>query len=381
MAKKLEQLKVRLRRERDGSYPIVIGSGIFPALARELKRQPLGSGYAIISDATVARLHGPRLLSALRAHKLKARLLTFPAGEKSKNPKVWLALIGRMLEAGLGRDAAVIALGGGVTGDLAGFAAASYLRGVPFIQVPTSLLAMVDASIGGKVGLDLAQGKNLVGAFWQPKAVYVDLDCLKTLPPLHLQNGLAEVVKSAMIADAELYELLDNHTDIVEAPDPRILLQMIKRSLRVKATVVEKDELETLGLRKILNYGHTIGHALEALSNYRLLHGFAIALGMQAAARIAMDMGFLHMGDYDRQNLLLCTLGFPLQMPARLSARLKTREGKAQFFAYLFKDKKVKAGRVEMVLLRGIGRVKKFEDNWTVPVSAEMIEAGLQQIS
>jgi len=375
-----QEIKIRLRRMVDDSYPIIIGKGVLAELAIRLKRNPLADRYALISDSVVARLYGGNLKRRLQDQGLKVDLFSFRAGERNKNQKVWQGLTERMLRLGLGRDSGVIALGGGVAGDLAGFVAATYLRGIPLIQVPTSLLAMVDASIGGKVAIDLPAGKNLLGAFWQPKAVYVDLACLRTLPGKHLLNGTAEVVKSGLIADPALFRLMESRGEKLLKRDGKILLETIQRSLRVKAGIVEQDERETLGLRKILNYGHTLGHALEALSGFQLLHGFAVALGMRCAGRISVEMGFLKKSDAQRQNRLLSRLGFPAQIPDRLAKKLKTRTGRKEFFGYLSKDKKVKAGRMEMVLLEGIGKVKEQKGSWTVPVEEELIALALEEI-
>jgi len=375
-----ERIIVRLKSYQDDSYPLIIGERVFPRIAEELTRNPLGDSYAIIADSNVARLYGENFKRMMRDKNLRAFLLSFPAGEKSKTVKVWQSLIEKMLKSGLGRDSCVIALGGGVTGDLAGFVSASYLRGIPFIQVPTSLLAMLDASIGGKVGIDLPSGKNLIGAFFQPKAVYIDLTFLETLPKIHLLNGMAEAVKSGLIADRALFAMIEKKGNECLKLNLEILRKVIKRALLVKAGVVEQDEMETLGLRKILNYGHTIGHSLEALSGYQLLHGFAVSLGMRASARISVEMGFLKEIDAQRQNKVLDSLGFPGKIPGRLCKIIKTSSGKTRFFDYLTQDKKVRSGQLEMVLLSEIGRVKRFDNSWTVPVSKQMIELGLKEI-
>ncbi len=377
---KSEEIRVKLRRMVDSSYPIIIGEKIFPDLARMLQESKLADRYALITDSAVAGLYGKELSSALRSRGLRVDLLEFPAGERNKNQRVWLSLARRMLKLGLGRDCAVIALGGGVAGDLAGLVAATYLRGVPLVQVPTSLLAMVDASIGGKVAVDLPAGKNLLGAFWQPKSVYVDLNCLRTLPQKHLSNGMAEAVKSGLIADAVLFRLIELKGEECLGRDLKTLRQVIRRSLKVKAGAVELDERETSGLRKILNYGHTFGHGLEALSGYRLLHGGAIALGMRAAGKISTELGYLSEADAARQDQILARLGFPARAPGFLRKILNRKSGLEEFFGYLSRDKKVKSGRVEMVLLEGIGRVKRVNGGWTVPVTEELLAAGLREL-
>lgn len=371
---------MNLRRMVDDSYPIIAGDNLWGTIAGELAKRPLGKRYAVITDSVVMGLYGEKLLAALCDRGLDACAFYFPAGEASKNPKVWLSLANEMLRLGFVRDSLIISLGGGVVGDVAGFLASTYMRGIPWVQVPTTLLAMADASIGGKVGIDLPLGKNLLGAFCQPKAVYAGLDCLKTLPKTHLLNGMAEVVKAGLIRDPKLFALLEKKGKAILKLDGDALATAITRSLKVKAGVVEKDELETLGLRKILNYGHTIGHGLESLSGYQLLHGFAVAFGMRAAGRIAVESGFLKKADADRQDSLLSGLGFPSRLPAYLLKKIKSKPGRARFFNYLYKDKKSNSGQVEMVLLSGIGRVKSAGDKWTFPVGEDLISLGLEAI-
>jgi len=373
-------IQIKLKRVVDNSYPILIGRDLFRSIAADLAKKPLGRNYAVITDSNVISLHGEKLLSELCLQGIDACALYFTAGESSKTPGVWLSLTAEMLRLGYARDSAIIALGGGVAGDLAGFVASSYMRGIPWIQIPTTLLAMADASIGGKVGIDLPAGKNLLGAFWQPKAVYADLACLKTLPHAHMLNGLAEVAKSALIKDTRLFSLLEKNGKSILKADNRVLVEAMKASLRVKGAVVEKDEFETLGLRKILNYGHTIGHALEALSGFQLLHGIAVALGMKAAARIAVEMNIMKYSEEVRQANLLSRLGFPGRVQAYLAKKINTPAGREKLFNYIFKDKKAQAGIVEMVLLSGIGRTESNGGRWTVPVDRLMIGQGLGAI-
>jgi len=374
----MRQGKIKLGEGR--SYPLILGAGIFPLLAEELKKNFPAHNYVIISDCPVMKLYGGELFSLLRKNRLGAHLFDFPAGEENKNRKIWEQLITRMLRAGIGRDSLVIALGGGVVSDLAGFVSAVYMRGIPWVAVPTTLLGMVDASIGGKVGIDLAYGKNLVGAFWQASAVYMDLEVLRTLPRLQFKNGLAEVVKAGLIKDKELFALLERNWKRVLRLSLSELEEIIWRAVRVKVRVVEKDEREESGERKILNYGHTIGHGLEALSGYKLLHGIAVSLGMRVEARISNLLGYFPEAELKRQNQLLFQLGFPSRVSGLLAKKLKTRSGKEQFMNYLYKDKKVRAGKIEMVLLREIGRVKRSQGSWTVPVEEGLIERALEEI-
>jgi len=376
----MEKLEIRLKKERDDSYPVLIGQGLFSELGQWLKKNSLAKKYVIISDSRVSALFGEELLSELNESGIDADMLIFPEGEKSKNPKVWQSLIENMLKLNIGRDGGVIALGGGVVGDLAGFVSASYLRGIPWIQVPTTLLAMVDASIGGKVGIDLKAGKNLVGAFWQPKAVFIDLGTLRTLSKKQLLNGMAEVVKAGLIRDKALFLLLEREGEKIFAQGNKALKEAIIRSIRVKAEVVERDEREVLGERKILNYGHTIGHSLEALTGYELLHGIAVSLGMRVAGRVALELGILAKEDYIRQNKLLDDFGFPPIISAELGKKLKTKIGREKFFEFLYKDKKIRGGKLEMVLLSEIGKVASSAEDWTISVSRQVIEEGLREI-
>jgi 3-dehydroquinate synthase len=377
----MKTLTIKLRQSVDRSYPIFLGQGIFGRLVRDLKEKPLGRKYAVISDRRVMGLYGEKLLAELCMKGIDACAFYFAEGEASKRAAVWLGVSQEMVEQGFERGDCVIALGGGVVGDLAGFVAATFMRGIPWLQVPTSLLAMADASIGGKVAIDLASGKNLLGAFWQPGAVYIDLDLLKTLPSAHRLNGMAEMVKSGLVRDPELFALLERNGREMLAGNTSRLQQAMMRSLWVKARVVEKDEREISGERKILNYGHTIGHGLEAVSGYRLLHGFAVALGMRAAARIAREMGILSERDRSRQNKLLDRLGFPQTLPRKMSRKILSGSGQTRLLKLILKDKKARAGSVEMVLLCGIGRVQKHRGQWTVPVDEQMLRLGLEEIS
>jgi len=376
----MDSQRIKLRRQIDDSYPVIIDQTVFQRIAQDLKTSPLGRKYAVITDSRVVDLYGSKLSAALCERGIDACSLYFKEGERSKNPEVWLKLTQGLLDMGFNRNDCIIALGGGVAGDLAGFVAATYMRGIPWVQVPTSLLAMADASIGGKVGIDLHSGKNLAGAFWQPKAVYIGLECLKTLPKPHRLNGMAEIVKSGLVRDPELFHLLERSGRDMLMGKTDALLRAMTRALKVKAAVVERDEREISGERKILNYGHTIGHGLEAVSGYRLLHGFAVALGMRAAARIAQEMGFLSEHDRLRQNELLDALGFPAVLPRTMSPKIPTGSGWDKFFSLVLKDKKARAGMVEMVLLSGIGKVKKSCGQWTVPVGEHMLRLGIEEI-
>lgn len=342
----MEICRVDLKGETDNSYDIIIGAGLFNKLAADLKGRPLGNAYAIVTDSNLGN-YGKRLLKDLQSNNIHSHLIAFPAGEKSKSRKIKENIEDKMLELGLSRDTCIIALGGGVVGDLAGFVAATYMRGIPYIQIPTTLLAMVDSSIGGKVAVDVKNAKNAIGAFYQPKKVTIDLNFLKTLPKKELVNGLAEVIKHALIKDKTFFHFLEKNIDKVLELDLDILNQVVKRSCEIKAGIVAEDEKEK-GMRVILNYGHTIGHAVESALNYKISHGHAISIGMNYAAKLSAKKGFLHEGSVIRQNNLLEYVG--------LSHRLSHHQIKPKKILDCIKfDKKTMNNKLNFVLLNSIG--------------------------
>jgi 3-dehydroquinate synthase len=303
----------------------------------------------------------------------RCHLYEFPAGEGSKTRETWRAISDQMLDAGLGRDAAVVALGGGVAGDLAGFVAATYLRGVPCVQVPTSLLAMIDSSVGGKTGVDTDYGKNLVGAFHQPAVVVADMATLTTLPPAHISAGMAEAVKHGVIADAEYFAHMVAETERILERDTGVLFQVVKRSVEIKAEVVSEDESER-GRRAILNFGHTVAHALEAASKFRLLHGEAVALGMIAEA----DLGV---------TLKITSDGVPAALINALSGlRLATGTRTAEHGDVLLDamklDKKGRQGAVRFALPSALGEMARTSDGkWTHTAPEAEIRKILERFS
>jgi 3-dehydroquinate synthase len=356
-------------RTRDGGYPVLVGVGLLEQLARLLEEHAPARRYAVISDDNVAALHGHPVMEQLRDAGLDASLFTFPAGEASKTRESWSILTDEMLEAGYGRDACVVAVGGGVTTDLAGFVAATYLRGVPVVQVPTSYLAMIDASVGGKTGVDVTAGKNLVGAFHPPKAVIADTEVLRTLPRGERAQGLVEAFKHGAILDAEYFGQLESFVgDLMEA-DAEAAADAVLRSVEIKASVVSEDEYEG-GYRQVLNYGHTLGHALEAASQYALGHGSAVALGMVLEADVGERLGITEPGTRER-------------LTGVLNALVDTAAGvnRAAAAPFLRADKKVRGGRSRVVLLRRIGEVDPG-DGWSheVPESVltEVLTRGME---
>lgn len=347
------------------SYPIFVERGGLERIGSDLARRNIGNRYAIITDMNVNRLYGDRLLEIMTSAGLKAQLFPFPAGEKSKTLFTVEALASRLALAGYDRQDAIVALGGGVTGDLAGFLASAYMRGIPFVQVPTTLLAQVDSSVGGKTGVDLPEGKNLFGAFYQPRAVYVDLDVLQTLPREELLGGLAEVIKYGIIRDGEFFTFLEEYRRKILQLETETIEKMISRCCEIKAEVVEADEREG-GLRKILNYGHTIGHAIEGASNYQLIHGLAIAIGMVAAARLSVLRETLSSKDCERIYSVISAYGMPVFVPEHLDRIVIKR--------YLKTDKKAVSGKIFYVLPDAIGSTYLTDQ-----VTAEMVDAVLLQ--
>jgi 3-dehydroquinate synthase len=333
----------------DRSYEILIGAGELSSLGDKAKAVVKGRNCLLATDATVASLFGNAAADALTRAGIQVGRGIVPAGEASKDGRWLFHLYDNAIEQGLDRKSFVVALGGGVVGDLAGYMAASYLRGIPYIQVPTTLLAMVDSSIGGKTGINLPQGKNLVGAFHQPALVIADTDTLKSLPRREFVSGLAEVVKYGVIRDAELFELLEKNVDRILELDQRLLEEIIARSCAIKADVVRLDEREG-GLRAILNFGHTFGHAVETVTGYgQLLHGEAISIGMVYAARLSeAEKGFPRRST-ERLARLLAAFGLPVTSPAISWHALRMVIGV---------DKKTSSGKPRFVLAKDIGEVE-----------------------
>jgi len=333
------------------SYPIYVGAGLLPALGRFCAKLQLGRRCAVLSDDRVARLYAKPVLAALRSSGFEPRLICVPHGETSKSLKMIQAACDQLAAHRLERKSFIVALGGGVTGDLAGFLAAIYLRGIPFVQAPTTLLAQVDSSVGGKTGVNLKAGKNLVGAFHQPRFVLCDLRTLKSLPPREFRAGLAEVIKYGIICDAPFFARLERVLPRLLRREAGVLAEVVARCCELKAEVVRQDETDT-GLRAILNFGHTIGHAIENISGYgEYLHGEAISIGQVAAARLSAELTGLPADDTARIENLLLRAGLPVSI--RLSG-----PARARLLAAMQVDKKVSAGELKFVLARRIGQVE-----------------------
>jgi 3-dehydroquinate synthase len=333
------------------SYQIDIASGNLLNLGKQMQQLNVGSKVLLVSNREVFDCYGDTCLRSLKDAGFTTSTHLIPAGESYKNLGSIEQLYDTAYRERLERTSTLVALGGGVIGDMTGFAAATWLRGVNFVQVPTSLLAMVDASIGGKTGVNHPQGKNLIGAFYQPKLVLIDPDVLQTLPVKEFRAGMAEVIKYGVIWDEDLFTTLEQAESIESfgSIDPELLNTILIRSCQAKADVVGQDEKEA-GLRAILNYGHTIGHAVESLTDYeQVVHGEAVAIGMVAAANIAAQMDLWTQAEVDRQNALITKAGLPTQIPPELEID--------SILESLQSDKKVKAGKVRFILPTEIGKV------------------------
>jgi len=355
----MNKIRVSLK---DKSYDIQIGKGIL----RRINFRSFGAGkYAIITDSIVKNLYGRKLQRLIENQGLKAKLIDFPAGEVSKN---WVEAgnLGRKLaKLGFDRDSLIVALGGGVVGDLAGFVASFYLRGINYVQIPTTLLAQVDSSIGGKTGIDIPEGKNLFGSFYQPKAVFIDIEFLKTLPETEIKNGLAEIIKYGMTQNRELFEFLKKN---IEKRDENFYLKVIEASAQIKSRIVELDEKEN-ELRKILNYGHTIGHAIEGIKRYKgITHGEAVALGMVYEGRISSKLGFLKRNDLERQNKLIDRAGLPTRYKGNIEGLIKIMR----------RDKKSRNEKLYFVLPLKIGKIKTRKNQIAFPVEIDLIKKCLR---
>jgi 3-dehydroquinate synthase len=352
------------------SYNIFIAGGTLAKLGTECAKLPLGRRCAIISDTNVAPRYGQAAQNSLTRAGFDVTLFTVPAGETAKSMKSVSSCYDQLAAHRLERNSFIVALGGGVVGDLAGFVAATYLRGISFVQVPTTLLAQVDSSVGGKVGVNLKTGKNLVGAFHQPRVVLCDLDTLKSLPSREYRAGLAEVIKYGIIYDEQLFRQLERDLHKLLKRDTKTLAAVIARCCEIKADVVGQDETES-GLRAILNFGHTIGHALENISGYgKYLHGEAISIGQVAAAKLSHRVLGLPQSDVGRITKIFQNAGLPTHI------KLSSSQFK-RLCAAMKLDKKVSAGEVKFVLARNIGKVE-FGQNVPLPLIAEALDMKLK---
>lgn len=351
-------------------YPIAIGHGLVDSVRSHLAEIPRTFRLALITDSNVGPLYAERLMAGLGRN---VDTITIPAGEAQKSRQAWAEITDRLTGLGFGRDSALLALGGGVVGDLTGFVAGTYMRGIGYVQIPTTLLSMVDASVGGKTGVDTPGGKNLVGVFHRPSTVVIDPQVLGTLPLNHLRSGFAEVIKHGAIADRDYFAQVAESVGRLVAPEGRsseVMTSLIVRSVQIKAAIVASDERES-GRRRVLNFGHTIGHALEAASNYSLLHGEALGIGMALESRLAERAGIAEKGTYELLVDVLTKAGLPRLVPNGISAD--------ELMSFMQVDKKNRDGKIEFALPESIGRMLDADGRWSVPLDAVLIREVLNE--
>lgn len=366
--------RVELKKVVDDSYDIEVGFMLEEKLIRDIQGG-LGSNikkFAVITDSNVKELHAGRILALLHQAGFEADMFVFDAGEKSKTRKTKEEIEDAMLEKGYRRDCCILAVGGGVVTDLAGFVAGTYGRGVAFINYATTLLAAADASVGGKTAVDTPLATNLIGLFHQPKKVYIDIAAWKTLPKRQIASGMAETIKHACLASRELFDYLNEHMEEIWAFDQAACEHIAKENCRIKYAVVMKDERES-GLREILNLGHTVGRAIETVSNYKLLHGEALAIGMAAQVRLSYQMGFMTAGERDAVLALLEKAKLPVTIPAYID--------REELVKKLYTDKKVKNGKLRFVIQKGIGEIVEFEEGvFAAPIEEDTARAVIMDI-
>jgi 3-dehydroquinate synthase len=366
--KTTETVAVILGGDFDRSYKIVIKPNAFSELAETFSNGLSSAHVVIITDEIVGRLYLQRVVAALRGVVRQIDSIVLACGEETKSIDQCAKIWNQLLSLRTDRSSTIVALGGGVIGDLAGFAAATFGRGLNVVQIPTTLLAQVDSSIGGKVGINLPQAKNAVGAFWHPRQVLIDPVVLQTLDERNYRSGLAEVVKYGVIMDRSLFEMLESHVEAVTRREPQVLKEIIASCCRCKAQVVQQDERELTGTRAILNYGHTLGHAIEAVTGYgTYLHGEAVAIGMHFAGRLACEIGWWDHADWQRQASLLQAFALPIFIPAG-----KTEE----LLKAMRHDKKVVSGALHLVLPKRIGQAQLMP-----APSDELIKSIIQELA
>jgi len=335
-------------------YPVIIGTRVLGELGDLLRERQIMGKIAVVSTPRVLELYGEAVKEALRDWEPGVHILAIEEGEEAKNLETVAALYDRLLERAFERSSTIIALGGGMIGDTAGFAAATLFRGVDFVQVPTTILAQVDAAIGGKVGVNHPLGKNLVGAIYQPRLVLADISTLRTLPGREVRSGLAEIIKYGVIRDRALFEFVEGKLDGLLDCEPEALTRTVAGCCRIKAEIVREDEREITGLRAILNYGHTIGHAVESLSGYgRFRHGEAVTIGMLAAGELGMEYAGFPEQERDRFTRLILKAGFPTDLDGLDDQAIIDRT---------YSDKKVVDGQVRYVLPERLGTVRLVSD-------------------
>lgn len=344
------------------TYEIEIGSGLAHQQSQYLNS--LSSKFAIISDENVANLYGQSFIDSFRFSASEIHLFSFPAGENSKTRSMKEILENQMLEKGFGRDTCVIALGGGIATDLAGFIAATYCRGIPLVTIPTSLVGMVDASIGGKTAINTPFGKNLIGAIYQPKKVVIDPLFLTTLSKKDLSNGFVEMIKHGMVADQILFENLENNSEHFFKLNLPFIETMIAKNCSIKKEIVEQDEFER-GKRHLLNFGHTVGHALEKLTNYALSHGEAVGIGLMVESRLSLELGFIDQNLFERIKAVLIRYGLSFELPFKIST--------PKILEAMILDKKSINGLPRFVMIDGIESPVSFNCDYCTHVEENIL--------
>jgi 3-dehydroquinate synthase len=340
------KIKVNLDKKVSTTYEICVGFDILDRIGVIIAKNQPASRYIVVTDSHVSNLYGKALLKKFNNMGLKIDMIEFPAGESSKNISTVCDVVKKMLQAGVDRNSMLLALGGGVVGDVTGLIASLYMRSLPYIQIPTTLVAQVDSSIGGKTAVDLPEGKNLLGTFYQPRGVFIDLKTLETLSDREFNNGLIEVIKYGIIEDAGFFRFLEDNMDRIRMRHPEVLKKIVETSCRIKKGIVEIDEKDE-GLRRILNFGHTMGHAIEAASGYAVSHGEAVGVGMIAAVRISERLYDLPSGDRMRIEHIIGEAGIPRQIPQEIVP--------GNVISKLKMDKKKDGDTIHFVLLKKIG--------------------------
>lgn len=359
------KINVKIPQKESATYEINLATGLLKNMSKLLKNLTPAEQYIIITDTNVKKMYGEKLLADLKKSGLKADILAISAGEKSKSEAMHSKLTHALLQKKCGRNTIILALGGGVIGDIAGYTAATYMRGIPYIQIPTTLLAMIDSSIGGKVGIDTKFGKNLIGAFHQPIAVIADLDCLKKLPIEEVKNGLIEAVKIFITNDKSFFELAEKNVKKLLKKDVKLLEKIIGHAIELKRDIVEKDEKEA-NERMTLNFGHTIGHAVEQLFKFKVPHGYCVGLGILIESRMANILGTLHTEDFLKIRKLINALGIDEKLLSKFSPATVIKQASL--------DKKSKNGEAKYVVLEKIGSIKNDKTIFAHPVDSNIIK-------
>lgn len=357
--------QVELKKVVDDSYPIEIGFDLMGRLIQDIKNGLVGGirKFAVVTDHNVSKRYAEPIAERLREDGYEANLFSFPAGEKSKTRQTKEKIEDDMLGCGYRRDCCIIAVGGGVVTDLAGFVAGTFGRGIPFINYATTILAAADASVGGKTAVDTPLATNLIGLFHQPKKVYLDIATWKTLPERQIVSGMAETVKHACLASESFFEFLEQNMDRILRLEAGPCEHMAEENCRIKYQVVMKDERES-GLREVLNLGHTVGRAVETVSDYRLLHGEAVSIGLVAQLHLSKKLGYVTEDELERVKALLRAAGLPVAIPDYIDREALIRK--------LYTDKKVRNGQLRFVVQKGIGNVVEFEEGvYATPISEE----------